>query len=164
MSQQASKDIHVTGDPEFAGESSVERAMVVQSASPKDNSGEENSMEPAGQDATQSSLKSKKKKSKKARIKKALGVGGQDQGSASAPNPASKLTPGMMEQLLEMNPSLKGEVAGMTKEKAADVLKKLDVADLLTGMVCSLFLYNPIKLIEIIKVREWKKSERYGFI
>ncbi|MCJ1471953.1 glycylpeptide N-tetradecanoyltransferase [Lambiella insularis] len=81
--------------------------------------------------------KSKKKKSKKARLKKALGVKAEDDGADGPSNPASKLTPEMVEQLLEMNPSLKGEVAGMNKEKAAETLKKLDVADLLTGMSVS---------------------------
>ena len=78
----------------------------------------------------------KKKKSKKAKLKKALtGGGGSKDVSSSSSNPASKLTSGQVEQLLEMNPSLKSEVAGLDKEKAADKLKKLDVADLLTGMV-----------------------------
>ena len=81
----------------------------------------------------------KKKKSKKAKLKKALGVGrgenGDSDGAGSSSNPASKLTAGMVEQLLEMNPSLRSEVADMDKEKAAETLKKLDVADLLTGMV-----------------------------
>ena len=161
MAQHTTKNEHVTGDLEVAGENPLERATAVPNVN---DSGEEDLMEPASQDANPSSSKSKKKKSKKARIKKALGVGDQDDDSATASNPASKLTPEMMEQLLEMNPSLKGEVAGMTKEKAADVLKKLDVADLLTGMVCSLLLYNLIKLMEIIQVREWKESERHGFI
>ncbi|MCJ1467705.1 glycylpeptide N-tetradecanoyltransferase [Pseudocyphellaria aurata] len=84
---------------------------------------------------------SKKKKSKKTKLKKAFGVGssgdGGEEGSSNSSNPASKLTTGMVEQLLEMNPSLKGEVAGMDKEKAAATLKKLDVADLLTGMSVS---------------------------
>ncbi|KAL8932958.1 MAG: hypothetical protein Q9216_006592, partial [Gyalolechia sp. 2 TL-2023] len=83
----------------------------------------------------------KKKKSKKAKIKKALGALSKDDGAASSSsnsaNPASKLTPEMVEQLLEMNPSLKSEVAGMDKERAAEALKKLDVADLLTGMSVS---------------------------
>ena len=80
-----------------------------------------------------------KKKSKKAKLKKVLGVKSKDDGekdaAGSSSNPASKLTSGMVEQLLEMNPSLKSEVAGMDKEKAAEKLKTLDVADLLTGMV-----------------------------
>lgn len=81
--------------------------------------------------------KSKKKKSKRARLKKALGAKVEDETADGPTNPASKLTAEMVEQLLEMNPSLKGEVAGMDKEKAAETLKKLDVADLLTGMSVS---------------------------
>lgn len=111
----------------------------------------------------------RKKKSKKAKLKKALGVsskidGDKDTAGSSSSNPASKLTSGMVEQLLEMNPSLKSEVAGMDKEKATESLKKMDVADLLTGMV---------RLAEIIggsytdtcrTVCERKEPERYGFV
>ncbi|KAL9017453.1 MAG: hypothetical protein Q9185_005215 [Variospora sp. 1 TL-2023] len=93
------------------------------------------------EDAVAACSSAKKKTSKRAKIKKALGALGKDDGAAgnsdSAANPASKLTTEMVEQLLEMNPSLKNEVAGMDKEKAADALKKLDVADLLTGMSVS---------------------------
>lgn len=101
---------------------------------------EENHVEAGdSQDATAAGSSTKKKKSKKSKIKKALGASSKDDGavgnSSSSANPASKLTTEMVEQLLEMNPSLKGEVAGMDKEKAAETLKKLDVADLLTGMV-----------------------------
>ena len=81
----------------------------------------------------------KKKKSKKAKLKKFMGAGSSQreeaESSGSSSNTASKLTTGMVEQLLDMNPSLKGEVAGMDKEKAVETLKKLDVADMLTGMV-----------------------------
>lgn len=94
-----------------------------------------------GSDAVAAGSTDKKKKSKKAKLKQALGVGNKDdedkESSGSSSNPASKLTSGMVEQLLEMNPSLKSEVAGMDKEKAAETLKKLDVADLLTGMSVS---------------------------
>lgn len=102
-------------------------------------------------EAVAASSNAKKKKSKKAKIKKALGVGGIEdetaESSNSAANPASKLTTGMVEQLLEMNPSLKSEVAGMDKEKAAETLKKLDVADLLTGMVIIASTYSVARLI-----------------
>ncbi|KAI4179258.1 MAG: hypothetical protein L6R41_007950 [Letrouitia leprolyta] len=103
---------------------------------------EENHVEAGdSQDATAAGSSTKKKKSKKSKIKKALGASSKDDGavgnSSSSANPASKLTTEMVEQLLEMNPSLKGEVAGMDKEKAAETLKKLDVADLLTGMSVS---------------------------
>lgn len=89
-------------------------------------------------DAVAAHSVAKKKKSKKAKLKKALGVPGKDEAEASSPSkPAGKLTQAHVEQLLEMNPSLKGEVAGMNKEKAVETLKKLDVSDLLTGMVGS---------------------------
>lgn len=83
----------------------------------------------------------KRKKPKKSKLKKILAGGksetGDAGGSSNSSNAASKLTAGMVEQLLEMNPSLKGEVAGMDKDKAAENLKKLEVADLLTGMSVS---------------------------
>ena len=44
------------------------------------------------------------------------------------------LTNSMAEEVLEMNPALKSEIAG-SSEKAVDALKKLDVSQLLTGMV-----------------------------
>ena len=92
-------------------------------------------------DAVAAASAAKKKKSKKAKLKQALSVGKKDdddkETSGSSSNSAGKLTSGMVEQLLEMNPSLKSEVAGMDKEKAAEALKKLDVADLLTGMSVS---------------------------
>ena len=92
-------------------------------------------------DAVAAGSAAKKKKSKKAKLKQALGVSKKEnedtEASGSSSNAASKLTSGMVEQLLEMNPSLKSEVAGMDREGAANTLKKLDVADLLTGMSVS---------------------------
>lgn len=104
-----------------------------------ENDVDEDSLDNAHADTIPSASPAKKKKSKKAKFKQAFGVGGSEEDRENTPssssNPASKLTPGMVEQLLEMNPSLKSEVAGMDKETAAQALKKLDVADLLTGMV-----------------------------
>lgn len=79
-----------------------------------------------------------KKKSKKSKVKKALGMEGGEKAtpSGSGSTPASKLTTGMIEQLLEMNPSLKTEVEGMTPDQAAEALRKLNVSDLMTGLVC----------------------------
>ncbi|KAL9578242.1 MAG: hypothetical protein Q9212_005841 [Teloschistes hypoglaucus] len=75
-------------------------------------------------DAVAAGSVAKKKKSKKAKIKRALGVSDKKEGDASGPsssaNPASKLTTGMVEQLLEMNPALKKEVAGLNKEQASE--------------------------------------------
>ena len=85
----------------------------------------------------------KKKKSKKAKLKKALGrtssaedgPSANAEGPSAGANPASKLTSDMVQQLLEMNPSLKSEVAGMSQEQTAQKIKSLEVADLITGMV-----------------------------
>ena len=83
----------------------------------------------------------KKKKSKKAKLKKALGVSNKEDGdkeaSGTSANPASKLTSGMVEQLLTMNPSLKSEVAGKTNEEQTEAVRKMDVSELLTGMSVS---------------------------
>ena len=107
----------------------------------QDSAEDVDSTDNKGSDALAAGSTDKKKKSKKAKLKQALGVGSKEDGdkesSGSSSNPASKLTSGMVEQLLEMNPSLKSEVAGMDKEKATETLKKLDVADLLTGMSVS---------------------------
>lgn len=80
--------------------------------------------------------KKKKKKSKKSKVKAALS--GKKDSESDPPKPAgSKLTPDMMETLLEMNPSLKGELSSMSKQQAAELLKKMDVSELLTGLSLS---------------------------
>ena len=94
-------------------------------------------------DAPATEAIAKKKKSKKAKLKKALGrTSSTDEGSlnngegsSTGVHPASKLTTDMVQQLLEMNPSLKSEVAGLSQDQAAEKIKSLEVADLITGMV-----------------------------
>ncbi len=124
---------------EVVQEEVVDEVATSQTSRTIDNDGDEESADNSNADPVASVSSAKKKKSKKAKLKKAFGLGGSEDGvgggSSSSPNPASKLTPEMVEQLLQMNPSLKSEVAGMDKETAAETLKKLDVADLLTGMV-----------------------------
>ena len=123
-------------DPQV--EEDAAKEVLGQSSTTDQDSAEEADQNPSkDSDPVAASSVAKKKKSKKAKLKKALGVGGSKDknGSGEPSNPASKLTGNMVEQLLEMNPSLKSEVSGMDKEKAAETLKKLDVADLLTGMV-----------------------------
>lgn len=111
-------------------------ALQTQSLSISDEAEDEDTSSKTTQDSGEGAT-GKKKKSKRAKLKKALGgIEGTKNDAESSANPSSKLTSGMVEQLLEMNPSLKGEVAGMDKEKAAEKLKTLDVASLLTGMVC----------------------------
>lgn len=133
-------------DPEAEEEATKE--VLGQSGTSDHDSGEDvdttqdinptNSKDP---DSVAAASEAKKKKSKKAKLKKALGVGSKQDGDKDAgegsSNPARKLTSKQVEQLLEMNPALKSEVAGMDKEKASETIKKMDVSDLLTGMSLS---------------------------
>ena len=48
--------------------------------------------------------------------------------------PGQKLTSKAAEALLENNPALKNELAGLDKDKAAEALRKMDIAELLTGL------------------------------
>ena len=81
----------------------------------------------------ESAPKKKKRKSKKKKVVEAI-TGKKD----SAPDPpkplGSKMTPETLNALLEMNPSLKGELSSMNKQQAAELLKKMDVSELLTGL------------------------------
>lgn len=161
-----SKEVDHQVDAEIVRELSAETDQNGKPATVEDGSGgeEEDLPEPTNGDTVAASSKSKKKKSKKARLKKALGVAGQDEGSSSSSNPASKLTSEMVEQLLEMNPSLGSEVAGMNKEKAAQVLKKLDVADLLTGMVRLPYCFPLAELLMVCLGCQREEPERHGLL
>lgn len=139
---EASKE----SDPKIGKQIVEEEINSTEVASTSENDNDEIEDEHAdatNTDGAAAESSSKKKKSKRAKLRKALGaaVGGgggeaeASEGPSSSANAASKLTTSMVEQLLEMNPSLKSEVAGMGKEEAAEAVKKLDVADLLTGMV-----------------------------
>ncbi|MCJ1483199.1 glycylpeptide N-tetradecanoyltransferase [Schaereria dolodes] len=134
---EASKEV----DHQVSAEALAEVLELDSKATVQDGgSSEDEGADITNTDTVAMSSSAKKKKSKKAKLKKAFGVGKKEnelEGSNGASNPASKLTAGMVDELLEMNPSLKGEVAGMNKEKAVEILKKLDVADLLTGMSVS---------------------------
>ena len=125
-------------DPKIA-----EEALTEVLSSEKDNTEvTEDGSQPDADDTLADGI-AKKKKSRKAKLKKALGKasGTEDgpsanaEGSSAGANPASKLTSNMVQQLLEMNPSLKSEVAGLSQEQAAQKIKSLEVADLITGMV-----------------------------
>ena len=124
-------------DPK-AEEDATREALGQSSTTDQDSAEEVGSIDNKDTDSIAAGSVAKKKKSKKAKLKKALGVNSKDGDndvSEGSSNPASKLTGNMVEQLLEMNPSLKSEVSGMDKDKAAETLKKMNVADLLTGLV-----------------------------
>lgn len=76
-----------------------------------------------------SSLKKKVKKNKN----NSGGAAGEE-GEGSDAKPSARITEDMAESLLEMNPSLKAELSGVDKNKATDILRKMDVADLMTGL------------------------------
>ncbi|EAW10274.1 glycylpeptide N-tetradecanoyltransferase swoF [Aspergillus clavatus NRRL 1] len=60
-----------------------------------------------------------------------------DKQSKTDKGSAVKLNPQMVESLLENNPALRNEMAGMNKEEAAEALRKMNIADLLTGLSVS---------------------------
>ncbi|ETI29156.1 hypothetical protein G647_01609 [Cladophialophora carrionii CBS 160.54] len=83
-----------------------------------------------GTTATAEKSKKKKKKSKKAKLVSAL-TGNK----SSEPAEASKsLSNDVVKTLLDANPALKGELAGIPREKAGELLKKMDVSQLLSGL------------------------------
>ncbi|KAI1921144.1 glycylpeptide N-tetradecanoyltransferase [Ophidiomyces ophidiicola] len=46
----------------------------------------------------------------------------------------SRLTDSMAQTLLEMNPALRGELAGLDKAQAAEIMRTMDATELLTGL------------------------------
>lgn len=57
-----------------------------------------------------------------------------DQGPSGSKPAGAKMTSKAAESLLEMNAALKNEMAGMDKGKATEAVRKMDIADLLTGL------------------------------
>lgn len=49
-------------------------------------------------------------------------------------NATVELSSNAAQALMEMNPALKGELAGLDKDKAADIMRKMDISELLTGL------------------------------
>lgn len=74
------------------------------------------------------------------KLKKLLGGKDSEDGStkqdtSSNSKPAgTKITPKIAETLLDMNPSLKSEMAGLDKDKTAEALRKMGIEELLTGL------------------------------
>lgn len=89
---------------------------------------------PADESAAEPSTSTEGSSGKK--IKKLFGRKSKDTAEPGSADGSSgkKLPPQMIESLLQMNPALAGELAGMDKEKAAETLHKMDISDLLTGM------------------------------
>jgi len=84
-----------------------------------------------GQPEPSDAGKTKKKKSKRSKIASAMT--GKSTSSDSS-KPAANMSEASIQTLLEMNPSLKGELAGLPPEKAQEMLKKMNISELLTGL------------------------------
>jgi glycylpeptide N-tetradecanoyltransferase len=80
------------------------------------------------------SKKKKKRKSKKKAPSTDVAHSPSSPAESSSNKVASKLTSQMADSLLEMNPSLRGELGSIDKSKARELLKKMELSDLLTGM------------------------------
>lgn len=92
---------------------------------------EDDSLSPEAATNPEQTSESKKKKKKG---KKKAETSESENAVQSSTQAGSKLTPRMVDSLLEMNPALKAEFDAMDKTKAEDLLKTLSISDLLTGM------------------------------
>jgi aminopeptidase N len=108
----------------------VAEASTAATATEAPDSGDEGEATGQNGDGT-----AKKKKSKSKKIKDAL-TGKSVEASSSDPTKAS-LTDQQFQQLLEMNPALKNEVASMDPVKVRELMKNMDLSTALAGMVRS---------------------------
>lgn len=83
-------------------------------------------------DPTKEKKKRKKKKSKQTQPSTTAASSGESSTTAAA-KPAAKMSDQSLNTLLDMNPALKGELANMQPEKARQLLKNMDLAQLLSG-------------------------------
>lgn len=74
--------------------------------------------------------KKKKKKSKKAKVASALGINPP----SDPTKPAANLSEDHLNTLLDKNPALRNEIAGMSQGAKMEMLKNMDLEQLLTGM------------------------------
>lgn len=72
--------------------------------------------------------KKKKKKSKKAKVASALGL------SSDAAKPAANLSQDHLNAVLDKNPALRNEISGMSQEAKMNLLRNMNLEELLTGM------------------------------
>ncbi|KAI9680389.1 MAG: glycylpeptide N-tetradecanoyltransferase [Trizodia sp. TS-e1964] len=90
-------------------------------------------------DAEVIGTKIKKKRSKKKKLKSLIGLDDKPKTIEETPETTgeknkSKLSPEVIKQLMKNNPALEKEFSGLSAEKSLELLKKLDAADLLTGL------------------------------
>lgn len=80
--------------------------------------------------STAGPAKKKKRKSKKAKVASAIGLG---QSSDSA-RPAANLSQDHLNAVLDKNPALRNEFSGMSPEARTNLLRNMNLEELLTGM------------------------------
>jgi len=125
MSQQESKQ----ADPQVAEEALKDVVKSEKSNVPvEDVSSGEDVPADSTADTVAANATAKKKKSKRKKIKAALA--GKEDGASSS----GRLSGEQLQQLLKENPSLKAEMEGLDPNKAAEMMRKLNVSDILTGM------------------------------
>jgi glycylpeptide N-tetradecanoyltransferase len=119
-------------------ENKVAQPPTVDDVEDDNASGPDEEVETAeGVSAPTGASKKKKKKSKTKKLRDALtGKSGGESSSAAdaAPKTASGLSQDQFQQLLALNPALKNELAGVDQAKLAEMMKKISLAETLTGM------------------------------
>lgn len=120
-----SEELKIASPSNEAAEASVPTA--------EESSGDEAEALTAGgqADTGDAAAPAKKKKSKRRKIKNAL-TGGASSSSAGVTE--RKITQEQLALLLEANPALKAEVANMSPSQLSEMMSKLSMADLLTGI------------------------------
>lgn len=106
----------------------AESQPVASEATKDDPAAEDTSQPPHETEETETSGK-KKKKSKKSKA----GQDGPSSEESAASKTPSKLSTSQAKALLEANPSLKSDLGNVTPDQAAELVKKMDLATLLTG-------------------------------
>ncbi|KAF1990340.1 N-myristoyl transferase [Aulographum hederae CBS 113979] len=86
---------------------------------------------PANGESAAAGAAKKKKRSKKKKLKQAI-LGSVK--SESMPKTAADLTSDQLNALLDVNPALKAEVNAMDPKNVQEMMKRLNLADLLTGL------------------------------
>jgi hypothetical protein len=81
--------------------------------------------------------KKKKKRSKRSKGKKVALVGDGESAASAETAPTNKMSSAMVQQILKNNPSLATETQGMDSKNIQEMLGRLNLEQLLTGMVCS---------------------------
>ena len=126
--------------PEPAADQDAARDAVQPSATDDvEDSVDEETADAVNAGETAPGVGKKKRRSKRKKIKDAL-TGGPSKdpepGEASSSTAEGKTGGKGIDVLLKNNPALQKEMAGMPHNKIEEMLKRLNVSDLLTGMVC----------------------------